>query len=227
MSSRPSVSFQPPLIDQVTTALVFVDRFSLAPVRQGVKAWLWDPAADRPLSPRLIRNLSGNLVLINQPEDADYTFRVDPADAGYLQPPNVSVHPSTDGIRRVVWLDRRPDAAFDDQTTLVRGAVVRTAVDGSLAEPAPVVDVTVSVVPAPTRPVRYRTQSDERGVFALALRLPPPGAGELPAAVTTTLRFEKAGAPARELARDLTDGRSHVFVEAIDLDGTNQPHIQS
>lgn len=223
MSVRHLVAFQPPFTDTVTAALMPVDRFSQVPVRRGVDARLWDAGRDQARSDRLVRNLSGHLVLLNHPRDAEYTFRVDAAAAGYRSPLDVTFNPSVEGIGFVVWLERLADFGFESGTTLVRGMVVRTAGDGSPDSPSPAAGVTVSVVAAqPSDPPPFLIATDERGVFALAVRLAfDPGAPHEP--VSTTLRFEKAGAPVRELVRPLSHGRTHVFGEPIDLDGNNDP----
>jgi hypothetical protein len=207
----------------VTVALAPVDRFTGVPVRDGVKAWLWDVARREKLPYRAIRNLSGQLVFLDLPVQLAYDFLVDASEAGYFGDQTVHFvpaaandpRPANDRVRQVVWLQRRPDSAFDEGTTLVRGMVARGAV--------PAGDVRVSVVPPVPDDPTFLTSSDGRGVFALALRLPPPPAGEVPVPVLTTIRLEKAGAPARDLIRPLTDGRTHVFLEAIDLDGVNEP----
>jgi hypothetical protein len=223
VSVRFLVASQPPLTDTVTAALIPVDRFSRLPVRRGVVAKLWDVGRDQARPDRLVRNLSGHLVLLNQPRDVAYTFRVDPAAAGYRSPLDVTFNPSVEGIGLVVWLERLADFAFESETTLVRGMVVRTAGGGNPGDPSPVPDLTVSV-PAtqPGRPPPFLTTTDERGVFALAVRLAlDPGEPDEP--VSTVIRFEKAGLPVRELDRPLSHGRTHVFEEPIDLAGNNNP----
>jgi hypothetical protein len=223
VSVRNLVAFEPPFTDTVTGALMPVDRFSRLPVRRGVDAQLWDVGRDQARPDRLVRNLSGHLVLLNQPRDAQYTFRVDAAAAGYRSPLDVTFNPSVDGIGFVVWLERPADFGFEGGTTLVRGMVVRTAGDGSPDDPSPVADLAVSVVARqPDQPPPFLTTTDPRGVFVLAVRLEfDPGAPDEP--VSTTLRFEKAGVPVRALTRLLSHGRTHVFSEPIDLDGNNDP----
>jgi hypothetical protein len=223
VSVRFLVASQPPLTDTVTAALIPVDRFSRLPVRRGVVATLWDVGRDQARPDRLVRNLSGHLVLLNQPRDVDYTFRVDAAAAGYRSPLDVTFNPSVEGIGLVVWLERSAGFGFESETTLVRGMVVRTAGDGRPGNPSPVADLTVSVVATqPGQPPPFLTTTDKRGVFALAVRLEfDPGAPGEPA--STILRFEKAGVPVRALTRLLSHGQTHVFDEPIDLDGNNDP----
>ena len=48
-------------------------------VTSGVRATLWDDQNDRDLPDRLVRNLSGALVLLNRPLGETYTFRISPA----------------------------------------------------------------------------------------------------------------------------------------------------
>ena len=64
-----------PAFDEVTAVLVPADRTSRRPVTSGVRATLWDDQNDRDLPDRLVRNLSGALVLLNRPLGETYTFR--------------------------------------------------------------------------------------------------------------------------------------------------------
>ena len=64
-----------PKRDDVTAVLVPADRTTRRPVTTGVQATLWDDQNNRDLPDRLVRNLSGALVLLNRPLGATYTFR--------------------------------------------------------------------------------------------------------------------------------------------------------
>jgi len=220
MSQSFEIAFDEWRIDDVTLAVLPVDRATRVPVRSGVKAYLWDIVEKRELPPRLIHNHSGYFVLINQEPDADYTIRIEPEAAGYRGPVEIAVNPHRDGMRQIAPLERRPDRPFDEGTTLVRGDVIRFKVAGDPDTRVPVADVTVSVPAAdPADPPPFWTTTDSRGVFALALQLPPPNAGEAPRPVAVTLRFQEGAGPPLDVTRSLTDGRTHVFADPIDIDG--------
>lgn len=224
MSTRPPITLDSARTDVVTAVLIPVDGVTRRPVRGGLDARLWDPVRQAPRPNRLIRNLSGHVVLVNEPADQDLTFRVEPAAAGYRGPLFVTFNPARDGISRVVALERRPDGAFDGNKTLVRGEVVRTA-DGE-SPPPRVPGLTVTARPEADRAGhQFPATTDERGVFALVIGLRVPATDEAGAAVPTVLRFAKAGLPVRELTVDLVPGRPHVFAEPVDLDGDDPTHF--
>jgi hypothetical protein len=213
-----------PPFDEVTAVLVPADRTSRRPVTSGVQVTLWDDQNDRDLPDRLVRNLSGALVLLNRPLGETYTFRVDPTVAGYSGPFLVAFRPDAGNRRQIVWLSSRPDSPFDPGTTVVRGVVTRTAPNASAA------GIEIAAVPRrgdggppqdddPT----FAGISDERGSFAVAVHLEPPDDGDLDATVETALTLNRGGAPHRELIVHLDYGREHVFAEALDLDGSNEP----
>jgi len=211
-----------PPVDAVGVALVPRDSFTGAVVRNGVEAKLWDDSRDVALPYSAIRNLSGLLVFVNLPNAPQHKFLIDAEKAGYFAPAIVSFvpplandpRPPDEKLKLEVWLTRRPEVPFDEGTTLVRGLVVRSA--------NPVDNAAVAIVRAVGGDPTFETRTDARGVFALALRLPPPLPGEAPTPVLTDIRVEE-GADRRVLTRPLKDGRSHVFREAIDLTGTNEP----
>ena len=213
-----------PAFDEVTAVLVLADRTSRRPVTSGVRATLWDDQNDRDLPDRLVRNLSGALVLLNRPLGETYTFRVDPTAAGYSGPFLVAFQPEAGNRRQIVWLSSRPDSPFDPGTTLVRGVVTRTAPNASAAgiEIAAVPRRSDGGPPQDDDPT-FAGISDERGSFAVAVHLEPPDDRDLNATVETALTLNRGGTPHRELVVHLDYGREHVFAEALDLDGSNEP----
>jgi len=226
MTTRPPIAFEPGRTDVVTAVVIPMDGVTRLPVRSGVDAQLWDPIRQKARPNRLVRNLSGYIVLLNEPADQDLTFRIVPGRTGYRGPLFVTFNPARDGVSRVVALERRPDAAFEGTETLIRGSVVRSAGTGSPAEPVRVAGLTVSASPrADAAGHQFPTTTDERGGFALVVGLKLIGANEGPAPVTTMLRFEKAGLPVRELEVELDHGRTHVFAASIDLDSDNRPQF--
>jgi hypothetical protein len=213
-----------PAFDQVTAVLVPADRSSRRRVTSGVRATLWDDQNDRDLPDRLVRNLSGALVLLNRPLGETYTFRVDPTAAGYSGPFLVAFQPDAGNRSQIVWLSSRPDSPFDPGTTLIRGVVTRTAPSASAA------GIEIAAVPrrgdggAPhDNDPTFTGTTDERGSFAVAVHLEVPDDGDLDATVETALTLNRGGTPHRELVVHLHHGREHVFAEALDLDGGNEP----
>jgi hypothetical protein len=187
----------------------------------GVDVELWDTdhQAARPF--RLVRNLSGHAVLLNQPADQDLTFRILPSRTDYRGPALVTFNPALDGVSRVVPLERRPDASFDDVAILVRGWVVRSSGQPNSDALVPVAGLTVSVRPSQGRPGRhFPATTDDNGDFALAVGRPSSADAD---PLTATLHFAKDGLPVRNLEVNLEAGRVHVFSAPIDLDGTEQP----
>lgn len=213
-----------PKVDVVTAVLVPADRASRRAVTSGVTATLWDTTTDRALPDRMVRNLSGGLVLLNRPLGQEYTFRIDPTAAGYAGPVSITFRPAAASRRQVVWLSSRPDSPIEQGTTSVRGVLTRSAADGSVAdlEVAAVPDRPDGGPPADGDPT-FVGISDRRGGFAVALHVPPSDDGDLTAAVGTTLILNRGGSPQRQLAVQLRPGREHVFTKPLDLDGDNEP----
>lgn len=224
MSDTIAFSGLGPKIDVVTAVLVPADRVSRRIVRSGVSATLWDAVNERVLPDRIVRSLSGGLVLLNRPLGQDYTFRIDPTAAGYAGPVMVTMRPVAADRRRVVWLSSRPDSPIEPGTTAVRGVITRSAADASAAR-LEVVAVPVLAdgsPPADDEPA-FVGITDDRGGFAVTLRLEPPDDGDLTATVDTTLTLNPGGDPERDLVVQLRPGHEHVFTEPLDLDGDNEP----
>ena len=224
MTVRPC-AFEQGRTDVVTAVVIPIDGVTRLPVRNGLDAQLWDPVRQTARPNRLIRNLSGHIVLVNERADQDLTFRIEPAAAGYRGPLFVTFNPATDGVSRVVALEPRPDSVFDETATLVRR--IRRAVRGR-REPAPaatgVRGSRSRQNPPPPRPAhQFPATTDERGVFALVVGLNAPATSEDHKPVRTVLRFEKTGLPVREFAIDLDRGRTHMFAAAVDLDRADHP----
>jgi len=202
-----------PRIDRVTLAIGAVDSVTGGVIRYGVGARIIG------LTDRAIVNASGLLVFINLPDQAQYDVEVDGRRAGFpfverfafMPPPPGDKDPAA--RRRDVLLAPGPDYPFAPGTTLIRGVVTRGA--------APVQDASISAAPA-AGGASFATRSIANGAFALALRLPPFGTHEAEAAVPVIIAVSEAGA-ARSFVRPLTNGRSHSFLEPIDLTGTNDP----
>lgn len=209
--TRLPIAFEPDLTDVVTAVVIPMDGFTRRVVTGGVEVELWDPQRGTVVPVRLVRNLSGHHVLLNAPADQDLTFRVRPERAGYRGPVLVAFNPAAEGVSRVVPLERRPDTDFADVATLVRGMVARSA--------TPVAGAVVSARPPASAGRQFPATTDERGVFALAVRLDEPGP------VPATLRVAEAGGATRDLTVDLERGRVHLFAEVIDLDRPNTPQF--
>ncbi|MGY1701265.1 hypothetical protein [Geodermatophilus sp. SYSU D00766] len=198
-----------------------MDGVSRRPVRSGLDIQLRDPVTGRVRPTRVVRNLSGAVAVLNEPIDQDLTFRIETGRTFYRGPVVLTVNPARDGASHVVALERRPDAPFDDVATLVRGLVVRSGPDDAdghrPVEPVEGVRITVA---APLQLRLFPATTDERGAFALAVGLRPPGPDEVQT-VPATLLFEEDGQPARTLDVALQHGRVHIFGAPVDLDGTD------
>lgn len=211
-------------IDRVTVAVAPVDAFSGEIVQRGVTAKIKDPVTGEYLPFKPIRNLSGLLVFINLEGQPNYTIEVDAGEAGYFAPdvsvfvPPLPNDPNADQKRRhQVTLFRRPDFAFAEATTLVRGVIKRgpDAVAGASIWADPL---------QPGNPPPFETQSSAKGDFGLPLRLPTLAPGEVPGPVNVSLHFRQ-GPDQRDLVRPISDGRTHIFEESIDLIGNNTPNF--
>jgi hypothetical protein len=223
MTVRP-MAFEQGRTDVVTAVVIPIDGVTRLPVHSGLDAQLWDPVRQAARPNRLIRNLSGYIVLVNERANQDLTFRIEPTAAGYRGPLFVTFNPASDGVSRVVALEPRPDSVFDETATLVRGSVVRSGGGGSPLLPQPVSGLTVTAKPpAAAADHQFPATTNERGVFALVVGLNAPATSEDHKPVRTVLRFEKTGLPVREFAIDLDRGRTHTFAAAVDLDRADHP----
>jgi hypothetical protein len=210
-------------IDRVTAVIIPMDGATRVPVRTGVEVQLWDADREQAQSTRLIRNLSGQWVLLNNSPDQDLVFRIVTERSCYRGPILTTFNPERE--RRpdhIVSLERRPDASFDDISTLVRGAVVQRDMSGR-GETVPQEGVKVSATGAKVAGHQFPVSTDKRGTFALIVNIRSPGPDE-PPRVQARMRFEKEGMPPRNLNVSLKHGMTHVFSVPIDLAETN--HIK-
>ena len=210
--------------DQVVVAVAAIDAFSGRVVARGVEATI-EGLPNLPY-----RNLSGLLVFVNLPVQADYRIRVQARAAGYFDPDPVTFVPPPDDDpdlatrrRLSVPLFRRPETAAAAGGTAVAGVIVRGAapVSGASIEAELPTDLLPPRPPGapPLRP--FETRSDERGAFGLSLRLPRDPTNE-PVAVTFTF---SEGADERRIERPVVDGRLHSFEKPIDLTGAGVPGL--
>ncbi|HMJ94108.1 MAG TPA: hypothetical protein VK472_08420 [Allosphingosinicella sp.] len=214
MSGASTILFDsPPRIDRVTLAVGAVDAVTGRLIRDGVGARITG-LMDQP-----IVNASGMLVFINLADQPQYDVEVDGRRAGFpfverftFTPPAAGNNDPA-GRRRDLLLTPGPDYPFAPGTTLVRGVVVR----GS----APVAEASISAAPT-VGGAGFTTRSIANGAFALALQLPPFGTHEKEAPVPVKIALGE-GVDSRSLVRELANGRSHSFLEPIDLTGSNEP----
>lgn len=219
-----------PSIDKVVVAVAPIDAFTGRIVSSGVKARI-EGLLDRPR-----RNLSGMLVFVNLPSRPVYRVIVSAEKAGYFDPgPTNFVPPPDDdpdfaNKRRLdVPLYRLPSVVADMEATTVAGLLVRIAQPSPgepVREPVPGARVWADL-PASTLPPNagslkpFETRTDERGAFALWLRLPADAAT---APVPVMFRFRK-GDSQRNIERPVREGKFHSFEKPIDLIGANEPHL--
>ena len=196
--------------DRVAFAIVPIDAFSGAIVAHGVKVTIVGQPALRP-----IRNLSGMHVFLNIP-DADRAVKVEAGAAGYFDS-EVAVAPPADpdddaARRHVVALLPRPGYPFAENTTLVRGVLVKDgqAVAGGriTAQPAGAVGL-------------FEAQSDAGGAFVMPLRLPDPD-DSASTPVNVSFKFPPES---REFTVPVRPARTQSFKTPIDLDETVTPEL--
>lgn len=227
MARRYAVAFDDdPPIDKVVFAVAPIDAFSGRVVLHGVDARI-QGLPDRP-----IRNRSGLLVFVNLPDRPKYTVHVTAEAAGYFDPALSDFVPESpaevplrEQQRRLdVLLLRRPTFAFDEQTTLVSGVVLR----GDKSVEAAQIEAMLpqGVVPRSTTVVwGFRTSTDARGAFALALRLPPEV--DSPGDPVPVIFQIKHGEHERQFEKEVKEGHRHVFQKPIDLSGNEDPELST
>jgi hypothetical protein len=206
--------------DRVTAVVLPMDGATRVPIRTGIEVQLWDADRDQARSTRLIRNLSGQWVLLNVSTDQDLVFRIVTDRSRYRGPVLTTFNPKREGRPdHVVALERRPEASFDDVATLVRGVVVQRDLSG-MGEAVPQEGVKVSATGAEMTGHQFPVTTDRRGTFALIVNIRRPGPDETPT-VQAHMSFEKVGSRPRTINVSLKHGATHVFSAPIDLDKRN------
>jgi hypothetical protein len=205
---------EPPHLDEVIFALEPLDAFDGRLVTGPLRTHI-DGLPDRPR-----RNLRGLLVFLNLPARPTYDVIIEAAAAGYFDARLTVPRPASDARspdrRKPIALFRRPTFQFEAETTLVRGSVVR---DGTLVRD---VEVEAKAVPARAGVPGFATITDQRGVFALPLRLPKSAVDASgPPRARFEFLFRDSGSEHR-LERLVEDGRAYVFGLPIDL-GQDDP----
>ena len=205
-------------IDEVIQAVVPIDAFTGQIVRSGVSAEIEG-------MPRPIRNRSGHLVFIdgpdrlNFPEDAEFTIEVDAKKAGYFDPADEEfkvpkrADRDLEHHRTIVKLIRRPTFDFAPETTLVLGVVVRgdSPAEAVIVEAVPESGL-APMVPQSAKP--FTTITDEKGAFALPIRM-PSDVGETSEGQFVNFSFREGDVI--RLKRKVKAGRTHSFMKPIDL----------
>jgi hypothetical protein len=223
--SRHLVGAESGRTDLVTAVIIPMDGATRIPIRTGIKVQLWDADRDQASPTQLVRNLSGQWVLLNASKDQDFTFRIVPDGVPYRGPVFTTFNPKREGRPdRIVALERRADAAFDDVATLLRGIVVRRDQAGT-GKAVPQEGVRISASGSDLTGHQFPATSDDRGSFALIVNIRRPAPDETPT-VQTRLRFERDGLLTRALDVALTHGRTHVFSTPVDLDETGTVRFQ-
>jgi hypothetical protein len=205
--------------DRVTAVIIPMDGATRIPICAGIEVQLWNPDRNEALPTRLIRNLSGQWVLLNASADQDLVFRILTDHVRYRGPVVTTFNPKREGRPdKVVALQRRPDASFDDIATLVRGVVVQRDQPGT-GQAVPQEGVRISVSGAGLIGHQFPIITDDRGSFALIVCIRRPGPDEAPT-TQARMHFEKDGALPKDLDVTLKHGITHVFSSGIDLDET-------
>lgn len=201
-----------PIEDVVSIAVAPIDAFtgqiSARPVNVTVK--------DIDVAPR--QNLSGLRVFVNLPARPDYKINIEAQAAGYFNPPETTFPPAppTGNEPRIdIYLRRRPEFPFDPDTTLVRGQLVTNVRD---PVPDALVRADLPTVPGGTPP--FETQTDQKGSFALPLRMPP----DLLPTDLVTFTFTGGGFN-RNFQKPVREGVLNTFQARIRMDGGNTPDL--
>ncbi len=217
--------------DLVNFAVMAIDSFTGEVISEGVKVELLDQNnANKPLPFLPRENLSGMRVFVNLPNQAFYRIRLSAKDAGYFDPaifdhiPPAANDPLLIQKRRVeFYLHRRAEHAVNLQATVVAGVIER---NGSAVENAEInAEIPPALVPPALLPLSpFVTRSDERGAFAIPLRL-PEDATTGPVAITFTMQ---EGADQRQFVRNVEERHFYSFEQPVDLTGnaaTNNPPL--
>lgn len=200
------------------------------------------PSTFLQLPDKPIRNRSGLLVFVRQkssPVYPKYRIHVKAKAAGYFDPEPIDFIPPQAGdvfnpkdrLRVDFQLFPRPDSFFQDEATLVSGVLVRgpKRVEGAR------VSAKVPVMGIGNRNAinMFETRSDERGAFALALRLPAfavDGGGnegtddKFGKGIPVEFKIEtRGGNDAWKVdfemkALKVIEGRRHVFKSSINME---------
>ncbi len=195
-----------------------------------------------------IRNLSGLLVFINLPDHPKYQVHVKARAAGYFDPEPADFTPPEpdddsdpkDRLRLDFPLFPRPDFAFTDEVTLVSGVIVRGTEGVEEARILVIVPTPSIGMGNPPQPQVFETRSDERGAFALALRLPAfsengessDGEDGSDKGVPVKFRIDTKNingewvlALETDKGMKITEGRRHVFKSPLDLDNPDNSPV--
>lgn len=197
-------------MDEVALAVAPLDAFSGQVVAQNIEVRI-EGLPNRP-----IRNRTGLLIFVNLPAQPKYKVIMKAEAAGYFNPPPVDFEPPsqddpTGHLRLDVMLLRQPTFSFADEVLLVSGVVLIGNESAAAAD----------IEAFATSSQRFRTRTDKRGAFALALRLPPE-ADPLGEPVTFRIRH---GNYVRQFERKVKEGHRHVFKKPIDLGSEEVPEL--
>lgn len=217
-------------IDKVVVAVALIDAFSGRIVRGDIRVTIDG------LFNQAVRNLSGLFVFVNLPSQASYTITIDTTAEGYFNPPPIEfVPPASDDPDRIkkrrldVLLYRRPSVPVDPDVTAVAGVVVRPDLSQQGAF-LPVAFASIRaefaqgiLLPGSQGQISFKTFSDERGAFVLALRLPQEAAVE---PIIVRFIFEKTHdgqIDKRIIERPIKDQDFLSFDNPIDIEGPDIP----
>jgi hypothetical protein len=210
----------PPPIDRVSLAIVPTDAYSGRIVTQKITASLKIKNISDTLPIRPRRNLTGLLVFVNLPTNAVYEVKVEAQNAGYFDPDVFDFQPlpdsSTDagGRRKVVLLFRKPEFPFENEATLVSGVVQFNH--------QPAMNALFEVTTEPGSE-SFKTKTDQRGAFTLAMRLP---ALDEPNNTPVSVEFKITHPDGnRQFNADVLEGRRNIFTQPIELSNSNVPPL--
>jgi hypothetical protein len=219
MAWHRNIYFDDPLVDEVLLAVEPIDAFTGQIVQGPVECEI----KDFPCRP--IRNRSGLYVFLSDTQQQDaYHIRIKAQEVGYFDKafdfrppdPDASIAEGVRARRVVVPLLRRPTMPYTDSATLISGVVVRGE------EPVVNADLWVDLPdqPLPDNPpadTQFRTLTDERGAFSLALRVPD-------STVTVTMHINDETAH-RSISGVVEEHGRHSFKKPIDFSIPADPNF--
>jgi len=203
--------------DKVVVAVAPVDAFTGQVVVSGIKVRIKNPKNDLYLPDVPVRNLSGMHVFINLERLKKYKIIVDAEEAGYFSEEVEFDTPEDDDPdwktkrRKNVALYKLPIGDVDFDVTTAAGIIVNG--DQKLAGAKIIASLPDTLsIPGAQKLKPFETRSDERGAFALRLRLP-----DRETEVPVKFVFKAESSMDREIEISLKEGKYYRFNRPIDM----------
>ena len=244
-------------IDEVIVAIAPIDSFTGRIVRLDPDdVELIDPddsdSNGNRLMKRAIRNMSGRLVFtrssrvvdgvgkdIIESEKSTYKIKIKAQNAGYFDPsdryfiPPAPNDPAATTKRKIdIFLHRLPSATAPTDATIISGVLKKQGIPFSGA--SIYAQLPLEILPPGTgTPDPFKTKSDERGAFSLAIRLPFEArtseeeinfvfGDEAGREIKVPINIKEE----EKLKAVIKDGKRHIFLKPIEITGDNQVELR-